>query len=382
MDLPESLAFNEADVAKDWSDRLTAFIETTKSGDGEAKGDVKFVEVYGKEKKAAFCSQLAKAVAQLGGEKMENVDLLVLCLRAICIVLRERGRELDPLLDVTHLRLLLVMAQDSAAGEGKVQENCIKCLNNALYGLDNVQKDFIESLKSAEDEGNGFGLLWKLLDCGVGGIGYAYNVLMFLIAGTHGKEIPDEECLKATKKAIANVTTHVHSVAKREGEWLTLDLEADSADQRAIEGALKFVYGVGASHEAVLQKLKEEDEQSDLTPEEIQTFIKELPLDPGRNVPTLDRLGFLLLHLLMCKGANVEALRVVQQQVFCVLILSSGVEGYMNFLTQKGGVARLVAIFDEELIEHEKYQEDVKRRIELNQKMLPLMIVLNSLAEQ
>ena len=378
MDLPDSLSFGDAAVVQEWSDKLEAFIGSTKKADGESKTDVKFVEVYGAEKKGAFCSKLAEAVEKLKGESSEScTDLLVLCLRANCIVLRERGKELDPLFDTRHLSSLLTLAQKGDAAGGKLQENCLKCLHNSFFGLDKVQKKLLDHVKES-----GYAPLWGLLECNLESIGFAYNVLMFLIAGSHGKDVPDEECLAATKKTIANVSTLVHNIAKKEGEWLTLDLELEGAEQRAIEGALKFIYGVGASHESVLHKLKEQDEQSPLTPEEIKKFVQELPLDPERNVPTLDRLGFLLLHLLMCNGASIEALRIVQQQVFCVLILSSGVEGYMGFLAQKGGVARLVAIFDEELIEYEKSQEDVKKRVALNQKMLPLLIVLNSLAEQ
>jgi len=206
---------------------------------------------------------------------------------------------------------------------------------------------------------------------------------MHLVAGTNGSKISDQDCKQSATDAI-NILSKLCTDAlklEEDEEWGRLDFKHGDDVQKSLENGLKYVYAVGATHEGVLPLLKEEDERNKPTDAEIADIVANLSLTASK-VPILDKLGFLLIHLLMSKGEDKKALQEVQHQVFCVLMFAGNVPGFPDFLVQKGVIAKMVDLTVDVLKDIKSFDKsDFKVKQGLLSTLLPMLIVNNTLAE-
>mmetsp|Transcript_14096 Transcript_14096/g.17113 ORF Transcript_14096/g.17113 Transcript_14096/m.17113 type:complete len:492 (-) Transcript_14096:1751-3226(-) len=371
MELPEK----PSDAPEAWKEALNKFVEISKS----AKDDFKFSEEYGSDAKEKFCLKLSEAIDSQHQNQTWDDDLLGLALRANCGILRERGEELKPLLEPTHIQKLVAFAKGHTGTGDLVEDYAVKSLNNTFFGLDKTQSAFLELPKE-----DAFDILFGLLGTASNkALPHLFHVLMHLVAGTNGSKISDQDCKQSATDAI-NILSKLCTDAlklEEDEEWGRLDFKHGDDVQKSLENGLKYVYAVGATHEGVLPLLKEEDERNKPTDAEIADIVANLSLTDSK-VPILDKLGFLLIHLLMSKGEDKKALQEVQHQVFCVLMFAGNVPGFPDFLVQKGVIAKMVDLTVDVLKDIKSFDKsDFKVKQGLLSTLLPMLIVNNTLAE-
>jgi len=373
MDLPAEVT---SENSEEWNASLSAFLEASR----KAADDFKFSEEYGKEAKAKFCGTLAQAISEQEKKQTWDDELFSKALRANCGIMRERGPELEPLLSAEHISTLVSLAKTHTGTNNAIEDYAIKCLNNTFYGLDEVQETFLNDIPKEE----GYEKLFALIDTtGDQVIPHFFNVSMHLVAGKSGSKISDEDCVESVVKTI-NKLSEICNAAEKPIEnetWGILECKLGDKVQTTIENGLKYIYAVGATHQGVLPLLQENDAKNKPSDEDIADIVAKLSLtDP--KVPLLDKLGFLLIHLLMSSCSDRKALQAIQHQVFCVLMFAGNVPGFADFLTQKGAIAKMVDLTVVVLKDIKSFEKaDFAIRNELLNTLLPMLVVMNSIAE-
>lgn len=356
----------------------------------------------------------------------------------------EQGQRLQVVLVVVGILTALHAQSSKAATAGELnvllEESCVKCLNNLFYSdpkLRSVYKEHkIENQPESILEVKRFvvAMVGKISD---NSLSWFYMVILLLAtpsnllgqeAGTEPKETPFEpnDLLEVIRSVIDKVCTFCdrisslskavaekkHGPQSHEPTKITVavdiaaeDLSEDSIICKAIQNGLKLIYALGATNEKLLGAMQD-DFTGELTPEDVAAILSEMSLVETRT-PLLDRLGFLLMRLILAEPVVADeesevqeaqkSLRSLQHQCFCIMMLAAKLkdkENFIGFLLSQGVVERAVELTDyylkqfnlpamptaEQRKEASK-TEFIRGRMERDGFLLPMMIVLNNFAE-
>lgn len=274
----------------------------------------------------------------------------------------------------------------ASKSKDELQLAALKCLNNFFFSNKTVQDEFVK-----HDETKTFQLLlenYSLISEDNLSIYFMICLVLCSKASFYEAMVPLTQMCIERLCALAN---EFFVPGKKLNDQI---LSTNNNVHQTIEAGLKLIYGMAATHEHIVDKL-EENFPGSLTEEKIPEILANLVV-MDTSIPLLDRLGFVIVRIILAESDEnqekailcVESLR---HQSYCVLMFATKLktkEQFFEILLQKGVVKKTVQLLDDlyknapcALPGKMSSGEEIRARVKRNERMLPILIVLNNLCE-
>jgi len=346
--------------------------------------------------KDAFCFELANFIqaraAEVDQAEQMPEDCRVAALQAARMLLCDRDSSLEPLFADETLSAFAIFAKKLLGTESAAES--LKCLNNALFDHEPVQKRFC-----AIPAEKGFGCLVHVLHEGEKHqeeFQRCTFVCMFISAG--GQE-DDSSAVslafaEATIATLTKIALQFDKLAGREQDPAAIDFFSGPNDgqerRQALVGGLRLLYAIAATHSKVTEVLTERSQRHvmELTggsPEKLAELVASLSLS-REEVPSLDRLGLLLIAIMKTKDEKESeerraALDELKDQAITVLMLACNIKGFVDFLVERGTVAPILALLQRR-IDTVLADKPTERSVQYFKELLPLVITCTNLCQK